>query len=134
MLTEDQVTNYVARHLQSQNFEIIKKLTSKEKGIDLIATSPDGKDYYIEVKGETSNVLTSKRYGLPFNKNQIWAHVSVAVMKTLTDINCSGKAGVFGMAFPKNHEDVIRWIKPSLDKLEIVVYLVSEDGGVILMK
>lgn len=109
------------------------ELTSIQKGIDVIAKAPDGMCHYIEVKGETSGRITSKRYGKPFNPNQIWSHVSVALMKTVTDMNSKDAGnGKFGMAFPENHRALLQTIKPSLDILGIIVYLVSEKGVVVL--
>ncbi len=57
---------------------------------------------------QTSGSKTSARFGKPFTGNQIWSHVSVALLKTLTDINRPGnKELLFGMAFPFNHEELL---------------------------
>jgi hypothetical protein len=127
MLTENHITDYLAEYLEKQGHHIIKKLTSKQKGIDLQIKKNDGKLLFIEVKGETSGVETSNRFGEYFDRNQIWTHVSVAVMKTMLLMNDPKHKDVqFAMAFPFNHEMLLNRIKPSLYKMEIVVYFVSE--------
>jgi len=128
MLTENQITQKLADYLVEHGFSIRQQLNTLQKGIDLIAEDKEGCLIYIEVKGETSASKGSKRYGLPFSPNQIWSHVSVALLKTLTVINAHpGDDNKFGMAFPMNHKHLIQSIKPSLDKLSITVYLVSEN-------
>ncbi|MFA6084372.1 hypothetical protein [Mucilaginibacter sp.] len=133
MLTENNVTDLLASYLENQDYKIINKITSKDKGIDLVVETPKGIRQYIEVKGETSGNETSKRFNLPFTGNQIWTHVSVAIMKTLMLMNKPENNVVeFGMAFPFNHEILLKSIKPSIEKLGIVVYLISREEVKIL--
>lgn len=82
MLTENDITEILAKYLEKQGHTIKLKLNSKQKGIDLIVENIDGILIYIEVKGETSGNDQSKRFGKPFAGNQIWNHVSVALLKT----------------------------------------------------
>jgi hypothetical protein len=133
MLTENHITQLLANHLISKGFVIKQQLTTRQKGVDLIAQCTNGRMHYIEVKGETSARDGSARFGLPFKSSQIWSHVSVALLKTLSVINeFPGEANHFGMAFPENHRELLMSIKPSLDKLGLTVYLISENNVDIL--
>src|ERR1700761_2877806 len=95
-LTEDLIIEKLVDHLVKQGFKIEQVCKSTQKGVDIIAVDPKGIRHYIEAKGETSNQKTSKRYGEPFSGNQIWSHVGVSLLKTLTDIHKYGKQNVFG--------------------------------------
>ncbi|GAA4456894.1 hypothetical protein [Rurimicrobium arvi] len=133
MLTETDVIEKLSEYFIQLDYQIIQKLTLRQKGIDIIAKDVEGTFIYIEAKGETSGTKNTKRFGRPFNGNQIWSHVSVALLKSLTTINEQyGKEIRAGMAFPENHRHLLERIKPSLEKLELTVYLVSESGVSIL--
>jgi Holliday junction resolvase-like predicted endonuclease len=129
MLTENDITERLAAYLTGQGYVIRQQLTTIQKGVDLIAKSPEGVLLYVEVKGETSGSAGSARFGKPFNNNQIWSHVSVALMKTVCLLNQQGHEHIrFAMAFPANHENLLQKIRRSLTLLHIDVYLVSPDS------
>jgi len=128
MLNENQITDLLADYFISQNYSLINKCTTGQRGIDLTVRDPQDVTHYIEVKGETSSKNTSKRYGQAFDSKQIWNHVSVALMKTIkTEMETAPGSNKFGMAFPMNHEILVRKMLPILSKLEFSVYLVSKD-------
>lgn len=127
MLTENRITDLLVEYFKQKNFNILTALNSKQKGIDVVVEDLNGLKYIFEVKGETSASETSRRFGKPFTGNQIWTHVSVAILKMLTLINDEGYYGsVFALALPLNHKELIQKIKPSLITIGIKVYLVSE--------
>jgi hypothetical protein len=133
MLTENDITTYLVSYLESVGYTQVVGLTTLQRGIDVTALNTDGKKVCIEVKGETSSKVGTKRFGLPFTGNQIASHVSVALLKTLVTMNEEDYVDCeFGIAFPLNHEKLIRRIHPSLKALGISVYLVSSQNIVVL--
>lgn len=133
MLNENDITNLLVNYFESCGYKNVIGLTTTQKGIDVTAIDNEGQRVCIEVKGETSSKIGTNRYGSPFDGNQIASHVSVALMKTIVTMNQEEfKDAKFGMAFPMNHEILIRKILPSLKKLDITVYLVSTEKVVII--
>ena len=128
MLTENDIVEKLAEFLQKNGYEIEQKLTTNQTGIDIIAEN-DFEKIYIEAKGETSASKTSKRFGLPFNRNQVKSHISVALLATMIVISSkpSGIKTKVGIALPDNeeHRRVINKIIPALKKLDIKLYWVS---------
>ena len=128
MLTENDIVECLAEFLQSKNYRITQKLTTNQPGIDIIAENKDEK-LYIEAKGETSASKTSKRYGLPFNRNQVKSHISVALLATMKVISSkpAGNKTKVGIALPDNEEQrkVIDKILPALEMLDIRIYWVT---------
>lgn len=128
MLTENHITELFVTYLNKNNYTEISSLTTKQKGFDITAITPDGKKFYVEVKGETSANENSKRYGQYFTGKQIWSHGAVALFTTLRSMDKpEHQDAQFAMAFPMNHEPMMLYIKKSMDKLGIQVYFVSED-------
>lgn len=128
MLTENHVTKLFVNYLEKNNYTNINSITTKEKGFDIKAITPAGKQFHVEVKGETSANEKSKRFNLPFSGNQIWNHGAVALFTTLRSMNKPEyKDAQFALAFPMNNEPMMLYIKDSMDKLGIDVYFVSEE-------
>ncbi|CAM1351021.1 MULTISPECIES: hypothetical protein [Tenacibaculum] len=71
----------------------------------------------------------NKRFGLPFNRNQIKSHVSVALLATMKVISNkpNGNNTKVAIALPDNyeHRKVVDEIIPALKKLEIKLFWVS---------
>jgi CHAT domain-containing protein len=130
MLTENDIVEKVTDFLETKGYRITQSLTTNQQGIDIIAETESEK-LFIEAKGETSSVKTSKRFGLPFNKNQIKSHISVALlasMKVISKIPADNKTKI-GIALPDTTEQrqVINEIKPALRKLKILIYWVTDN-------
>lgn len=133
MLTENDITNYLVVYLKNIGYTEVNGLTTLERGIDVTAINNKGEKVCIEVKGETSSKVGTKRYGMTFTGNQIASHVSVALLKTIVTMNEDEYRNCeFGIAFPFNHEILIRRILPSFKLLGISVYLVSSENIVVL--
>ena len=132
MLTENDILAALVKFLTVKGYTEIEVLTTVQKGIDLKAKAPDGMQLLVEAKGETSSKEHSNRFGKPFDGKQIWTHVSVAIVKTLTTMNEYGDQYTYGMAFPENHRKMLQDLKLPLDKLGITVFIVSEDDVQIL--
>ncbi|MCY4779081.1 hypothetical protein ORI89_05430 [Sphingobacterium sp. UT-1RO-CII-1] len=133
MLTENDITNIRVAHLELNGYTNINGLTTNQRGIDITALNSLGNHVCIEVKGETSSKVGTKRHGLPFTGNQIASHVSGALLQTINTMNKPKyKNYEFCMAFPMNHEILIQKNLPSLNTLNIKIYLVSLKKVIVL--
>lgn len=128
MLNKNHITDIFVVYLKNNGYTNVTSLTTKQKGFDITALTPEGKRFYVEVKGETSANENSKRYGEFFTGKQIWSHGAVALFATLRSMDKpEHENDEFAMAFPMNHEPMMLYIKKSMDKLGIQVYFVSQD-------
>lgn len=102
-----------------------------QRGDDVVA-SKDGARLHVEAKGAGSSKRGTKRFGLPFTGNQVGSHVGVAVVRALRWTS-SGEVQA-ALAFPDNlhHRQRVDPIVPSLAKLGIGVFWVSENREVRL--
>jgi hypothetical protein len=130
MITENEVVGMVSLKLKELNFGIISSCSTKEKGIDIVATRRD-KKLFIEAKGGTSSIKSS-RAGKPFNRSQARTHISVAIFKLL-QLREENKDELLGIALPydKNHYEFIQSIKSSLQDLKITIFWCSEKNVII---
>lgn len=134
MLTENDIVESVSQFLKSKNYDIIQSLKTNEQGIDIIAK--EGNELlFIEAKGETSSVKTSKRYGLPFTRNQIRNHISVAIfacMKVITKNQGQQNVKV-GIALPdtKIQREILNSVLPALKSMKILIYWVGESEVIV---
>lgn len=129
MLIEPEVIQSVCEFLTSRGFSAIKFLCETERGIDIQALAPDGKQQItIEAKGETSSKSTTSRYGQPFNSGQVLDHVSKAFYCAARDCD----KFLAGIALPKNpsHLRGVRDIEATLERLQIEVFWVLPDRSV----
>lgn len=133
MLTENQVIEYFCNYLKNDGYQIKQSLNTKEKGIDIIA-SKNGRLMKAEAKGSTSALKTSSNYGKEFSKSQVHTHISVAlfmISKLMTDDNDKNIDYAFVLPFNDNHVKEINSISLVLKKLNITVFLVQENGGIV---
>jgi len=130
MLTENAIVDAVAEYLEGKNYQIVQKLTTAQRGIDLIAVqSKTGKRLLIEAKGGTSSRESTNRFGKPFNGGQAKSHVSMAFFYAAMLLQRHSSEGAsVGLAFPddKFHRKLVKGIALALDRLSIRVYFVSE--------
>ena len=124
MLTENDVIEYVAKELCNRGYTNIKTVNTFQKGYDIIAEK-NGRKLIIEAKGQTSS-KNSNRQGKEFSHAQKKTHVAMAIYKTMQTLE-KNKGCKVGIAFPndKVHVSIINRIKPSLDKLNIQVFMVD---------
>jgi len=136
MLYESQVSSAIVKFLKTEGYQIIQQLKSTQQGIDIIADNGDER-LCIEVKGETSELKTSERYGKPFDANQVVSHVSRAIYASLKDNDRQlyGSKTKVAMAFPDTDEFLkrVRAVSGSLRKLDIKVFIVSADLSVSIL-
>jgi Holliday junction resolvase-like predicted endonuclease len=131
MLTENDIVNILAKHLENKGYAIKQTLTTSQTGIDLIAEN-DKEILFVEAKGETSSKQSTNRYGLGFDSNQIKSHVSRAILASMIVLQSkpAGPKTNVAIALPDNHRDIILKITNPLKSLGIKVYLITGDRKV----
>ena len=129
MLTEDAVINLLCEHLTADGWKIVSKALPDQRGTDVVATRA-GVRLEVEAKGEGSSKAHTARFGQPFNQAQARVHVGEAVLKALAVV-AEGKARA-AIAFPdgRRHRSLVEPVRPALERLEITVFWVREDGTV----
>jgi len=131
LLREMDVIRSVARYLRDEKRYDVEAVESVyERGPDIIARSPKLKhELAIEAKGQTSSKSDSNRFGKEFNKNQKEDHLGRALVKALQFVS---KGKITGIALPSDETDValVNSIKPALERLGVVVFLVRMDKTV----
>jgi len=130
MLREGEVITAVCSYLKRHGCTIIEKRDVSERGTDIDAKErKSGTRVLIEAKGNTSSKKMTRRYGMPFNRNQVRSHVASAFLKTaqLRSSKSSSSARV-GMAFPRtsNHLSFVGELSHALKVLRIEVFWVDE--------
>lgn len=131
MLLEDDVVNAVADLLRRNGWTIESVAHAHERGDDIVAVR-DGARLLVEAKGAGSSKVGTKRYGLPFTGNQVGSHVGVAVVRALRWAALGDVRPA--LAFPDNphHRRCVDPIAPSLEKVGIGVFWVTDEGQVEL--
>jgi hypothetical protein len=129
MITENEVVEAMVSFFKKKRFYISQSLSTNQKGVDIIAESPEGITYFIEAKGGTSSKPNTARHGKPFDKKQAYTHISVAITKCFQKLQESSNKCIAGIALPKdeNHVSIIKSIEEPLRKTELKVYLVNQD-------
>lgn len=135
MLTENDIVDAVCAYLEKEGYAILQKCSTIQQGIDIIAKHPrqTGR-LLIEAKGATSSREGSERFGKGFTDNQIWDRVAKGFYTAVRLYGERASDGdTVGMAFPDGprFQKYLAPIKPFLDKVGIVIFLVSEDRSVI---
>ena len=129
MLTENDVVEAVAQHLEEEGWRISDTSHTDQRGHDILARR-DGIVLAVEAKGGTSSKRGTSRHGLEFDSGQKRSHVSVALYKAA----CVFSAGHCrpGIALPSDdrHRRLVDDILPALGALKVAVFLVAEDRTV----
>lgn len=128
MLNENDVIEYVVKHLIENNYKIVDKKDTKQHGYDIIVKK-NGKYLFIEAKGQTSSKDYTKRYQKEFTHAQKRVHVASAIYKSLRTAN-EKPDGEIGIAFPDTitHRNLVNPVLPSLKQLGIKLFWVNKDG------
>ena len=129
MLTENEVVDAVAEHLQKGGWHIVRTSSTKQRGHDILAMK-DRTTLAVEAKGATSASPDSNRSGEPFTSSQKRTHVAKALYKAA----CVFSAGQYrpGIALPSTdrHLALIEAARSALEKLHVAVFLVDDDRTV----
>lgn len=127
-LNENHIIALLIEDLQKNNYQITHYATTRQTGYDIVAQQLDIK-LIIEAKGATSSKSESNRSGQSFSTNQVKNHIATAILKAMETMteqeNC-----LIGLAFPNNqvHRQRLEKSRCALQKLGLIVYLVSTDG------
>ena len=138
MLTENDVVQAVAAYLKGEGYEIVSSLSTRQRGIDIIAEHPSTKKrLLIEAKGGTSSKEGTANYGKPFTSNQAKTHVSVAFYYAamLQQKHLSEGAEV-ALAFPEDvrHRKLVEDISSALKLLGVSVFFVDSSRRVTVLR
>lgn len=129
MLTEDAVIYLLCEHLTADGWKIVSKALADQRGTDVVATRA-GIRLEVEAKGGQ----------LEGSHGAVWPAVQSgasegpcpgeAVFKALAVV-AEGKARA-AIAFPdsRRHRSLVEPVRPALERLEITVFWVREDGTV----
>ena len=133
MLTENEVVQAVVQYLSDQGYEIDQALSTSQKGIDIEATHPARGKSFVEAKGATSSIITSKRYGKEFDSKQIKKNVGVALLKSFQTMQLHPES-IVAIALPNNegHRKVIESIKEPIKNSVLKVYMVNNDASIYI--
>ncbi len=131
MLSENHVIDAVCGHLESHGYAITQRLTTKQRGHDIIATrcGVNPIELHIEAKGETSDRHGSPRHGKPFDSAQVSDHVAAAFFcaaAMLQEGSPTERLRV-GIAFPDTtlHRTYVSKIAAALARLDVAVFWVQ---------
>ena len=119
---EAEVEEIVRKHLKEQGFTVLER--TKKQGVDIQAIK-DGKNYYVEVEGNT------KPNGKPLTASQKYTHLLRAIGQICLRMNTDPE-GVFYLALPEDeyYEEKVDKLQTSLKKLGVATYFVDSSGKV----
>ncbi|WP_273652985.1 hypothetical protein [Cellulomonas fimi] len=125
-LYEDQVVDAVCGHLSDAGWTDIDPRYSHQRGNDVEAWLGHHR-LFVEAKGAGSARTTSKRYGQPFTRKQVYSHVGVATVRALRWVATGGVHAA--LAFPDNedHRAEVAVMLPVLMSLKVTVFWVAQD-------
>ncbi len=131
MLTENDVVQATARFLEGKGFSIDQVRSTTQTGIDLVAHK-GGRRLLVEAKGATSSKPETRRYGLPFNRNQVLSHVSRAYYTASKAIarGAPGEEAALALPDTRDHREVVGQVAAVLERIGLTVFWVSEDTSV----
>src|SRR3954463_7789445 len=128
MLSENQIVEFVCRHVRSCGYEIVSQLKTTQQGRDIVARRAGSilTELRIEAKGETSDRQGSARFGKGFNSAQVRDHVANAFYCAASMRQPSSAAGEVrvGIALPDTapHRKRIEAVRDAIAVLGIGVF------------
>jgi len=134
VLDENDIIEAVCQHLEQRGFVIRSRLSTSERGVDIVAVHRDtGEELLVEAKGGTSSKPSSKRFGGPFTQAQAKVHVAEAFYQVATKLSDDTlPARRVAMAFPATpvHSRLVEAIDVARRRLGVEVFFVDEDRRV----
>lgn len=138
MLTENDVVQAVAGHLEGEGYRIVSSLSTSQRGIDIVAEHPSTKKrLLVEAKGGTSSKEGTANYGNPFTSNQAKTHVSVAFYyAAMLRQKHSSEGAEVALAFPEDatHRALVEGISSALNLLGVSVFFVDSLRRVTVLR
>jgi hypothetical protein len=79
-MDENEIIGLVCRRLEAMGCTVTQRLTTTERGVDVIAHNPKTEEEFIvEAKGGTSSRKGSARFGNPYTQSQVFDRVAKGV-------------------------------------------------------
>ena len=139
MLTENDIINASCQFLKAHGYEVLRRLTTRERGLDIVArrSGVDPVELRVEAKGETSSKAGTNRYGKPFSTAQSRDHVACAIYAAAAMLEkpTAGHVVRVAIALPgtAGHRKQVQAVNLAMQRLEIGVFWVASDGAVELV-
>jgi len=134
-MDENKIVEAIVSYLQGLGYIVKQSLTTKEKGIDIIADHAMKGQILVEAKGGASTFEGSARYGKAYTKSQVFNRVAKGFF-TVAEMKEENPHATVAFALPKTKwfEEYLGRIRSSLSVLDIKVFLVGKSGVVEEMK
>jgi hypothetical protein len=119
-MDENKVVTSVCARLEAMGCKIDQQLTTKQKGIDVIAHHlASGHKYFVEAKGGTSSRDGSARSGRAYSASQVFNRVAKGVFTCieLRAKNSNRENEHVILAVPDS-ESFRKYLKPTLEQLK----------------
>ena len=131
LLNENDVVNFVSIYLEKKGYKIEQKLTTTQRGIDIVAHHPEKGCCCVEAKGATSSKKDSNRYNKEFNSSQVKTHIGVAILRSF-QTKQQHTTSLVVIALPNNqkHKAIIESVRVPLMNSGIQVFWVNENGSI----
>jgi len=129
-MDENEIVEKVCDYLQKRGYEISQRLHTTEQGIDIIAKNHTSNEVlHVEAKGGTSSRIGSARFGKPYSPSQVFDRVAKGFYTACQMLSQNKDAkNKFALAVPDTilFRKYLGAVKPAMNKLGIVVFLVSQ--------
>lgn len=132
VLDENAIVTFVVTWLAGEGFDVKQALTTKQKGIDIVAQR-GAETWLIEAKGATSSRTNSPRFGRSFSSQQAHNRVAKAFYTGAKLASEYKKPGVRVLLAVPDHPKFIKFltpIQPTFETLNIGLLLVDPAGRV----
>lgn len=131
ILTEDDVVDAVCSCLTEHGWSILSRATAMQHGHDIEAER-DGARLIVEAKGAGSSKAGTARYGLAFNRNQVFDHVAKAVLKALRVASSGGARAAIALPDNEDHRREVGQVARALTTVNVGVFWVTDGRQVKL--
>jgi Holliday junction resolvase-like predicted endonuclease len=131
-VTENEVIEAACRFLEGRGYEIVQRLLTSERGVDIIARRPSGvsREIHVEAKGATSAREGSPRFGIQYGSTEVRINLAEAfyTAASATGQTVTRPHVVSAMALPDNqlYRRYVQAIAHTLDVLGIGVFWVQD--------
>jgi Holliday junction resolvase-like predicted endonuclease len=134
-VTENDVIGAVCVYLERSGYEIVQRLHTSQRGVDVIARRSRGEArlLHIEAKSATSAREGSRKFGVPYGPAEVRINVAEAVYTAAVGTKRDAPTR-WAIAFSDDmfHRRYVEPIRPALMTLDIGVFWVQETQAVFL--
>ena len=129
MLTENDVVDAVAAHLEADGWRIDERCYTTERGNDILATKGET-TLAVEAKGGLAVKPRGESSQDGFTPAQRLSHVSRALYKVAFVVSAGEHQAALAVPSDAGHRKLIDDIAPALAALKVAVFLVNDDFAV----